>query len=158
MENRKLSLVIWENGSDDPIINSSIDIVYPVLNINIAEDGRFVYSYRLRRLLFDRWVKVVRPPGSIRVKVKRLFDSIMFDKEAYTIGNRMSDTICETYRIDVKMSIPDVPYIIDALYSISKPNGDISIPVRGFHIETDAEIALWNELFKPMVETKEEVK
>lgn len=156
MVEKELSLILWKNETDDPIISSNIDIVYPVMRINIAEDGsHFVYSYRLRRLLFDRWVKVVRPPGSIRVKVKRLFDSIMFDKERFAIGDRVSDTICETYRIDVKMSIPDVPYIIDALYSISKPNGDISIPVRGFHIETDAEIALWNELFKPMVETKE---
>jgi hypothetical protein len=134
MVEKELSLIVWENGSDDP-----------KFRINVAEDGsHFVYSYRLRRLLFDRWVKVVRPSGSIRIKVKRLFDSITFDKEAYTIGDRVSDTICETHKIDVKMSIPDVPYIIGALYSISNLNGDISIPVKEFHIETDEEIeAFW---------------
>jgi hypothetical protein len=155
MVEKELSLIVWENGSDDRVINAGINS--PKFRINVAEDGsHFVYSYRLRRLLFDRWVKVVRPSGLVRYKVERLFDSIMFEKQAYTIGDRVSDTICETYKIDVKMSIPDVPEMLDALNSISRPDGDIGIPVREFHIETDAEIALWNELFKPMVEIKEE--
>lgn len=35
MENRKLALVIWENGSDDQIINDNIND--PQLRINMAE-------------------------------------------------------------------------------------------------------------------------
>lgn len=151
MEERKLSLVVWENETDDRTTDGGIED--PRLVIDTEEDGRyFVYSYRLRRLLFNRWVKVARPYGFEKYRVKRLFDDFVFDKKKFVIGDKLPDT----FRIDAKMLVPNVQCIIDAMSQISNPDGTISIPVKEFHIVTDEEIAALEKYVKPIIETKDD--